>query len=264
CLFIKAADFRSVLESLTARTIKYNSDITQKSGRVCVVGDMTAEQIHFIADNYEKLPFSSPDEIAEKVKRINPDILLFPATAEGRETAPAVAAKLECGLCADCTGIEYDGEKMIMYRPAKGGDIIAKIVSNTRPQMATVRVNTDSVKNIIGVGMGASGRLAEIKELASALCAEICASRAAVDNGILPYECQVGLTGKQISPHIYIALGISGQIQHISGIMNAGYIIAVNSDKNARIFDYADFGIVSDISEFLANSKYKININGRK
>ena len=68
------------------------------------------------------------------------------------------------------------------------------------------------------------------------------------DSGILPYEKQVGLTGRTVSPKVYVAFGISGAVQHTCAIAGAGTVIAVNTDKNARIFDYADFGVVADIS----------------
>ena len=64
----------------------------------------------------------------------------------------------------------------------------------------------------------------------------------------LPYEKQVGLTGRTVSPKVYVAFGISGAVQHTCAIAGAGTVIAVNTDKNARIFDYADFGVVADIS----------------
>ena len=70
-----------------------------------------------------------------------------------------------------------------------------------------------------------------------------------VDNDILPYTMQVGLTGKTISPPIYIAIGVSGAVHHIAGMEKSGTIIAINPDKNAPIFDYADYGIISDFEK---------------
>ena len=75
------------------------------------------------------------------------------------------------------------------------------------------------------------------------------ASRGMVDTGKAPYEHQVGLTGKKVSPKVYVALGISGAAHHTVGCEGAKYVIAVNSDKDARIFDYADFGVLADIDE---------------
>ena len=77
--------------------------------------------------------------------------------------------------------------------------------------------------------------------------AEICCSRIVADSGKLPYEQQVGLTGKTVNPKVYVAFGISGAVQHTCAIAGAGTVIAVNKDKNARIFDYADYGIIKKL-----------------
>ena len=73
-----------------------------------------------------------------------------------------------------------------------------------------------------------------------------------VDNDYLPYELQVGLTGKSVNPDVYIALGISGAVHHIAGIRQSGTVIAVNPDKSAPIFNYSDYGIVAEINEVLS------------
>ena len=76
-------------------------------------------------------------------------------------------------------------------------------------------------------------------------------TRKMVDNDFLPYTMQVGLTGKTVSPPVYIALGVSGAVHHIAGMQKAGTVIAVNTDKDAPIFEYADYGIVGDIAEVI-------------
>ena len=81
--------------------------------------------------------------------------------------------------------------------------------------------------------------------------AEIGASRGAVDAEVMPYENQIGLTGKSVSPAVYVAIGISGAVHHVEGMKRSGTIIAINKDKDAPIFDYADFGIVADANEIL-------------
>ena len=87
---------------------------------------------------------------------------------------------------------------------------------------------------------------AKLELLAEKLHASVAATRGAVDLGWASDEIQVGQTGKTVSPSIYIAFGISGAIQHIAGMENSNYIIAINNDKTAPIFDIADFGIVAD------------------
>ena len=77
-------------------------------------------------------------------------------------------------------------------------------------------------------------------------------SRIAVDKGFIPYESQVGLTGKRVNPNIYLAFGISGAVQHTCGIEQANTIIAVNTDPNARIFEYADYGIIDSCKNVLS------------
>ena len=81
--------------------------------------------------------------------------------------------------------------------------------------------------------------------------AELAASRGLVDVGFAPYEQQVGLTGKTVSPKVYIAAGISGAVHHIVGMQQAGTVIAINPEKEAPIFEYADFGIVAKIEDII-------------
>ena len=135
-----------------------------------------------------------------------------------------------------------------MYRPAFSGDIIAKIRSITVPCMASIRTaERDNASVVIGVGMGVRNSLDKIEMLAKNFSADIVATRLMVDNDYFPYDRQVGLTGKSISPDVYIAAGISGAIHHIAGIKSSGTIIAINSDRNAPIFKYADYGLLYEL-----------------
>ena len=112
--------------------------------------------------------------------------------------------------------------------------------------MATVRTKSESSDIIVALGKGVAESLDEVKDFAKTICAELGASRGMVDSGKLPYEMQVGLTGKTVSPKIYIAIGISGAVHHTCAIEGADTVIAINPDKDARIFEYADYGIVSE------------------
>ena len=143
-----------------------------------------------------------------------------------------------------------------MYRPAFSGNIIAKIGCDTSPAMATIRTMSGDVSDVIcAIGKGAKEAQSsiesyiELKNKDSSERWELAGPRLAVDVEMLPYEKQVGMTGKSVSPKVYIAIGISGAVHHIAGMKQSGTIIAINPDKKAPIFDYADFGIIATAEE---------------
>jgi electron transfer flavoprotein alpha subunit len=232
-----------------------------------------------------------------------PQIVLYGATAIGRDLAPRIASEMRAGLTADCTDLDlgdYRDSKtkcthkdlLLQIRPAFGGNIIATIVNHDRwPQMATVRegvmrldegdpgrtgeiidedVTFDEVDLAVrlierhreertvdlkgariivagGGGVGSKENFQLIRDLASVIGGAVGASRAAVDSGYISKEYQIGQTGTTVRPALYIACGISGQVQHRAGMEESAKIIAVNRDAEAPIFSVAHYGIVGDL-----------------
>ena len=103
----------------------------------------------------------------------------------------------------------------------------------------------------VGRGLGDADKLGPVEDLAAELAAEIAASRPVIDNGWLPRDRQIGSSGQTVSPKLYVALGISGAIQHLVGMKGSKTIVAVNKDANAPIFSVADYGYVGDLHEFV-------------
>lgn len=246
CKFISKDELIPLVEELMKqeRCQERQSSDSAKLKSVWAVGEEVLDKANEIADEVIFIEKSTPEEIAQKAIKEKPDVILWNADLWGRKNAPIVAAMLDTGLCADCTMLETDGENLIMYRPAQGGNITAKIRCITKPQMATVRIKSESSDIIVSGGKGVADNIEKLYELSKKLGAEIGASRGLVDMNKVPYDKQIGLTGKTVSPKIYIAIGISGAVHHTCAIEGSTTVIAINPDKDARIFEYADFGIV--------------------
>jgi electron transfer flavoprotein alpha subunit len=121
-----------------------------------------------------------------------------------------------------------------------------RIISTIKEETEGVKLEEARIVVAGGRGLGGPEGFRPLQELANALGAGIGASRAAVDSGWVPYSWQIGLTGKTITPDVYLTVGISGASQHIAGCSGAKCIVAINKDREANIFRYARYGIVGD------------------
>lgn len=252
CKFISVTELKNAIEDGLKKNkekVAVTTDKAIKLPKVCIVGEAPRSFAEMVSDDITVLPLTTASEIADLITKMRPNAVLWGSDSLSKKLSSQVSAMLELGLCADCTLLETDGEKLLMYRPALSGSIIAKIESLTKPAMATVRTTQDSCDIVVAAGFGAKDSLDTIKAFADSINADLATTRKAVDNNIMPYSLQVGLTGKTVSPPVYIAVGVSGAVHHIVGMQAAGTVIAINPDKGAPIFDYADYGIIGNCEE---------------
>ena len=241
-----------------------------------LVADNAAYE-HQLAENLSKLVA----EVAEGYSHV-----VAPATTTGKNFLPRVAALLDVAQISDITAVEsentfqrpiyagnaiatvesLDAVKVITVRgtafdaaPAEGGSASVEAIDAVHDAGISSFVGEEMAKsdrpeltaaNVIisgGRGMGSGENFSMLEKIADKLGAAVGASRAAVDAGFVPNDMQVGQTGKIVAPELYIAVGISGAIQHLAGMKDSKIIVAINKDEEAPIFSVADYGLVADL-----------------
>ena len=256
CKFIETRELDTLIkESLLKNRSTHTSEVkeTKKIARIHYVGNIRniAEQF---ADEAIELQYGNktPAEFADELHRIGAQVVLFENTTALKRLSSSIAVITGAGLCADCIFFKEENGRAVMTRPALGGNVTADIVCESQLSLATVRPTKTNGSNVMfAVGKGAIEHLGAITTLAEKYNAELVCSRPLADAGIMPYAAQVGLTGKMASPRVYVTFGISGAVQHTCAISGAETVIAVNVDKKARIFDYADYGIITDLKNLI-------------
>ena len=269
---------------------------------ICYGADKVYLAEHSLLGQYQTNSYAKV--IFDLIHKHEPQIVLYGATATGRDLGPRIASAVKAGLTADCTDLQIGDHKtgkngdlhknlLFQIRPAFGGNIIATIINYDRwPQMATVRegvmhapeldasrkgkiitekvevtrenlpleiieehkrakkVNLKASRIIVagGAGVGSKENFELVWNLANCLGGSPGATRAAVDLGFIDHDHQVGQTGTTVRPSLYIAVGISGAIQHQAGMNQSQKIIAINNDPDAPILQIAHYKIVGDLN----------------
>ena len=222
--------------------------------------------------------------------------ILFPGTTSGKNVAPRLAALLDVMVISEITGVDGpdtferpiyagnaiqtvqsgDAKKVITVRgasfeatgeqapcpietagaaedPGTSTWVEDKVAESDRPDLTSAKIVVSG-----GRGVGSEENFAIIEKLADKLGAAVGASRAAVDSGYAPNDWQVGQTGKVVAPELYIAIGISGAIQHLAGMKDSKVIVAINKDEEAPIFQVADYGLVGDLFQIVPELEKKL------
>ncbi|MEI8095770.1 MAG: electron transfer flavoprotein subunit alpha/FixB family protein [Spirochaetales bacterium] len=234
-------------------------------------------------------------------ERYELDSILIPASLFGRMLAPRLAMRLGVGLVADVTALESDGELQMIRPAYSGRLMAGIVKKGPGPWMMTVRPNVFPARErtaltterlvidfaprkpsgitylgsreksagrdirdseiLVSGGGGVLGQFSKLEALAQALGGQVSASRRVVDSGGAQRALQVGQSGKTVSPRLYLALGISGSVQHLEGLRNVEHLIVVNTDPDAPLCSLADMVVEGDALEFIERLVERIQLH---
>jgi len=257
---------------------KYAEELAKYADKVWKIEDDSLE--NYTPDLYV-------DVLMQLIEREKPDMILIGNTAQGGEFAPYLAAKLNAPIATDVVGVDVSGgvkvsrylmqgklmvdmklnstpcvltiRQGVFKEGAEiGGEIVdagikpskesrRKFISYIEPEVGEVDIAQADIIVSVGRGIEDESNIELAQELADLLGGVVAGSRPVIDNGWLPKDRQVGISGKVVKPKLYLALGISGAFQHVMGMKDSELIIAINKDPEAPIFGVAHYGVVADL-----------------
>lgn len=304
-MFTKAREIADTLEKELVAVVIGENISNASTDAIKYGADKVVKVENSELKDYRTLPYATT--FNKLIDKYSPDIIIMPASINGRDLAGRICARRQIGLVAECSDIKITEDKkdIAWIRPTFDGKLFSDIRISTSPMIGTVgngaflpakkdeNRNGDIIEENIEISLedilteilsfkekDKAGKEEELKnakiivsggmglkepenwhivtELAEVLGAEVGATKPVCDYGWCSISSQVGVTGTVVKPDLYIALGISGAIQHTKGIEKSSLIIAINNDKDAPIFKTAHYGIVGDVFEIVPKLTEKI------